>query len=242
MCKTGYFVAAIMALALAAKPATAVQPFVFFNSHTGMCLQPQNDSMDQGAAIVQRPCKASGAQQWIYVSLGSAGFQFENSLTGMCLDARGGAANHTSVQQWTCNGISNEKWQIFVPAKGAAGAPVQSEVARSNSFCLDIPGGQQTDGLAMQIYGCNQTVSQLWKLNPAAALYVPNVSNTSSSETLSAAMNKLEFYGLVGEVRNTNDCYAGHTGIVQSPNAGSFVDPKSNLVTLTVYNCVKSGS
>jgi hypothetical protein len=242
MHRTVYLVASVMALAVSVKPAVALQPFVFFNSHTNMCLEPQNDSMLQGTAIVQQPCKASGAQQWIYVSLGAAGFQFENALTGMCLDARGGAANHTPVQQWTCNGISNEKWQISVPVKGAVGTPVQSEVAGSSDYCLDIPGGQQTAGLAMQIYKCNQTVSQLWQLNPAGGLYVPNVSNTMSSNTLNAAVYKLGFYGLVPKVTNINNCFAGHTAIVQSPNAGSFVEPKNNVVTLTVYNCVKSGS
>ena len=242
MHKTVYLVASLMALALSAKPAAGIQPFVFFNSHTSMCLEPQNDSMLQGTAIVQQPCKASGAQEWIYVPLGSAGFQFENALTGMCFDARGGAANHTPVQQWTCNGISNEKWQISVPAKGAVGAPVQSEVAGSSGYCLDIPGGQTTAGLAMQIYKCNQTVSQLWQLNPIGGLYVPYVSNTMNSNTLNAAVYKIGFYGLVPKVTNINNCYAGHTGIVQSPGAGTFVEPKNNVVTLTVYNCVKSGS
>lgn len=241
MHKIVYFFASLMALALSAKPAAAIQPFYFFNSHTGMCLEPQNESMLQGTAIVQRPCKASGAQEWIYVN-SSTGFQFENALTGMCFDARGGAANHTPIQQWTCNGISNEKWKIFVPAKGALSAPVQSEVAGSSGYCLDIPGGQKAAGLAMQIYKCNETVSQLWQLNPAGSLYVPNVSNTMNSNTLNAAVYKIGFYGLVPKVTNINNCFAGHTGIVQSPDAGAFAEPKNNVVTLTVYNCVKSGS
>ena len=234
-----YLVALVMALALSAKPAAADQPFVFFNSHTGMCLGPENDSMLQGAAIVQEPCKAGGAEEWLYISLGSEGFQFENALTGMCLDARGGAANQTPIQQWTSNGISNQRWQISVPAKGSAGAPVVSKVARSSGFCLDIPGGQTTVGLAMQIYICNGTVSQLWLLNPDGGLYVPQVSNDQNSSTLELALIKLGVYGLVGKVTNINDCYAGHTGIVQSPSAGTVVGPTYNTVTLTVYNCVK---
>jgi hypothetical protein len=241
MNKTFYLVASV-ALALSAKAAAQNPAFQFFNSHTGMCLEPQNESMLQGTAIVQQPCKASGAQEWIYVDLGSAGDQFENALTGMCFDVRGGAANHTPIQQWTCNGISNEKWKIFVPAKGAVGAPVQSEVAGSSGYCLDIPGGQTTAGLAMQIYKCNQTVSQLWKLNPLGTLYVPDVSNTMNSNTLNAAVYKIGFYGLVPKVTNINDCFAGHTGIAQAPGGGSFVELKNNVVTLTVYNCVKSGS
>jgi hypothetical protein len=52
---------------------------------------------------------------------------------------------------------------------------------------------------------------------------------------------KIGFYGLVPKVANINNCFAGHTAIVQSPNAGTFVAPKNNVVTLTLYNC-KSGS
>lgn len=241
MHKRVYWFASVMALALAAQPAAALQQFLFFNAHTGMCLEPQNGSLLQGAAIVQQPCKASGAQDWIYIPHGSAGFQFENALTGLCLDARGGAANHTPLQQWTCGGISNEKWQISVPAKGAAGAPVVSEVAGSHGYCLDIPGGQRIAGLAMQIYICNGTVSQSWLLNPADGLYVPNVSNSVNSSTLNTAVYTIGLYGLVPRVTNIGNCFAGHTAIVQSPVAGTLVPPKNNGVTLTVYTC-KRGS
>jgi hypothetical protein len=222
---------------LTAKAAAALQPFVFFNAHTSMCLEPQNDSTAAGAPILQEPCKASGAQQWIYLLDGSA-VLFQNAQTGLCLDARGGAANHTPVQQWPCNSISNEKWQIFVPAKGSLDAPVQSRVAGSSGFCLDIPGGQATVGLAMQIYRCNQTVSQLWQLKPANGVYVPNVTNGANSSTLTAAVNKITLYGFKPTVSNISNCFAGHTAILQTPNPGTFAPPNST-VTLTVYTCAK---
>jgi hypothetical protein len=239
MHKALYLAVAVVALMLMAKPAAALQQFVFFNAHTGMCLEPQNESTAVGAPIVQQPsCSSSGAQRWIYLPGGSAGFQFQNAQTGLCLDARGGAANHTPVQQWPCNGISNEKWQVFVPAKGSLDAPVQSRVAGSKGFCLDIPGGQATVGLAMQIYGCNQTVSQLWQLTPASSVYVPIVSNTAYSNTLTAAVSKITLYGLMPKVNNITPCFEGHTAIVQAPNAGSFALPNSAVV-LTVYTCAK---
>jgi hypothetical protein len=228
----------VVALMLTAKSAAALQPFVFFNAHTAMCLEPQNESTAAGTPIVQVPCKASGAQQWIYINSGAGAFQFQNAQTGLCLDARGGAANHTPVQQWPCNGISNEVWQVFVPAKGSLDAPVQSRVAGSSGFCLDIPGGQKTVGLAMQIYACNQTVSQLWQLKPANGVYVPNVSNGANSSTLTAAVNKITLYGFMPKVNDITNCFAGHTAIIQAPNPGTFAPPNST-VTLTVYACAK---
>ena len=230
-----YLAVAVIALMLTAKPAAAAAPtpFVFFNLHTNMCLEPQNDSTANGTPVVQEPCRETGAQQWIYISNAT---QFQNAQTGLCLDARGGAANHTAVQQWPCNWISNEKWQIFVPAKGSPGAPVQSRVAGSSGFCLDIPGGQATVGLAMQIYRCNQTLSQLWQLNPARGVYVPNVTNITSSNTLTAAVNRITLYGFTAKVSNITYCFAGHTAIIQSPLPETFAPPNST-VTLTVYTC-----
>lgn len=163
MHKALYAVATVLTMALWAKPAAAIQPTVLFNPHTNMCLEPQNRSTLQGTAIVQQPCDNSTAQEWLLIWLDPTVVQFKNVLTGMCLDARGSAANHTPVQQWTCNKITNEWWQPFPPAKGSTIAPIQSAVARSKGYCLDIPGGQSTAGLAMQIYKCNDTVSQLWK-------------------------------------------------------------------------------
>ena len=92
MLRAFYVAASLIAVASSAKPAAANQPFIFFNSHTDMCLQPLNQSTAQGVAIVQEPCTIptppTEAQEWIYVPNGSACFHFENALSGLCLDAR----------------------------------------------------------------------------------------------------------------------------------------------------------
>jgi hypothetical protein len=69
--------------------------------------------------------------------------------------------NGTPVQQWTCNSISNENWE---PGEdlGDDIPPLFSRVSGTSSYCLDIPGGQQVAGLAMQIYRCNGTEAQQW--------------------------------------------------------------------------------
>jgi hypothetical protein len=236
-----YLLTGVWMLALPARPAAALQPFYFYNPHTTLCLGPQNDSMAQGTPIVQETCKASGAQQWIYVPGGSDNFQIQNALTGLCLDARGGAANHTPVQQWPCSNISNEEWEVFAPAKGSVVAPLKSRVAGSSTFCLDIPGGQTTVGLAMQIYGCNGTVSQLWQLKPAPDVFVPFVANLVNTATLNAAFGKITLYGLMPKEKDIPNCFAGHTAFIQGPNGGTFA-PANSTVTLTVYTCTKPGT
>jgi Ricin-type beta-trefoil lectin domain len=125
------------------------------------CLQPVNESTAQGAAIVQMPCNNSPAQQWRAVSMGGRVFHFVNSLSGLCLDARGGAVNHTPVQQWTCNKITNENWESPEVSDDDI-PPLISRVSGTRSYCLDVPGAQKSAGLAVQIYRCNGTVAQIW--------------------------------------------------------------------------------
>jgi hypothetical protein len=216
------------------------KPFVFYNPYTNMCLRPVNGSTVQGVAVVQQPCtnggqdNLAGAQEWLYVE-SSNGFHFQNALSGLCLDARGGANNGTPVQQWTCNGISNENWEIFVNTKGG-GAPVESRVSGTSSHCLDVPGAQKTAGLGMQIYVCNGTVAQKWLLNADGSLIVPNVTNLAAL----AAQNKVLQYGLTFELTNTGNCKSAQQGVVmeQLPGAGNYEAPNA---AVTLYVCKLTG-
>ncbi len=155
--------AAFAGLAISPAPAGASPPgqiFSFVGGH--LCLQPANGSTSQGAAIVQTPCNNGAAQLWTAVAAGGGVFRYRNSLSGLCLDARGGAANRTPVQQWTCNGISNERWEPG-PSSGSDDIPpLFSRVSGTRSYCLDVPGAQPAPGLAMQIYRCNGSIAQIW--------------------------------------------------------------------------------
>jgi Ricin-type beta-trefoil lectin domain-like len=195
MLKAFHVAASLIAVASFAKPAAADQPFIFFNSHTNMCLEPLGQSKARGVAVVQEPCTIptppTEAQEWVSVPNGSAGFHFENALSGLCLDARGKAEDRTPVQQWTCDQISNENWELPTGPQGQSVGPVHSRVSGSDGFCLDIPGGQQTAGLGMQIFRCNGTLSQAWELRPILP-FVPNVVGLGEQ----AAENKLTLFDL----------------------------------------------
>lgn len=127
---------------------------------SNLCLQPVNESTAQGAAIVLEPCNNSAAQQWTNVPVNGNISHYVNGVSGFCLDARGRAVNHTPVQQWTCNKISNENWES-PEAEADTIPPLISRVSGTRSR-LDIPGGQNIAGLAMQIYACNGTLAQIW--------------------------------------------------------------------------------
>ncbi len=78
-----------------------------------------------------------------------------NRSSHLCLDARGGATNGTPVQQWPCNGISNEKWTF-----GITNNLLGSAVSGTFSHCIATPGAQ--DGLPMELRFCNGDAAQVW--------------------------------------------------------------------------------
>ena len=137
------------------------------NRFADKCLQPVDGSTTAGAAIVLKPCDNTAAQQWKSVAVKFPYVHYVNQLSGMCLDARGGATNRTPVQQWPCNNITNENWVPESPKRTIMNpngiSSLISGVAGSYpAFCLDIPGGQTAAGVAVQIYSCNGTAAQNW--------------------------------------------------------------------------------
>jgi Ricin-type beta-trefoil lectin domain-like len=141
---------------------------VLQNTGNGKCLQPENESLFQGAAIVQEPCNGSDAQRWypIYSNPANGNYVegFTNRHSLLCLDARGGATNGTPVQQWTCNSISNEKWLAGIPPYLGQ---VLSRVSGTATHCLDNPNQSTQDGTAMQLFACNGTAAQSWFFGPS---------------------------------------------------------------------------
>jgi len=149
MHRTLFIAAFVVAVALSARSQTfQPKPFVFYNPYTNMCLEPVNESRVAGAAIVQEPCQnvvqgtQAAAQEWLYVLNGKT-VHYENALSQLCLDARGGAKNKTPVQQWTCDRITNENWEVPATAKGLPLGPVKSRVSGTTHYCLDVPGGPE---------------------------------------------------------------------------------------------------
>jgi hypothetical protein len=155
-------VAVVAGTLVSASPAAATNADEIYSFWSLKCLQPVDGSTEQGAAIVQQPCDQTIAQQWTLIPMSGNIFHLKNSLSQLCLDARGGAADGTPVQQWTCNSISNENWELGEQTDSDTIPPLISRVSGTSSHCLDMPDAQPIAGLAMQIYGCNRTVAQQW--------------------------------------------------------------------------------
>lgn len=246
ICHTFYTVAFLVAVGLSAALAAAFQveppppppgllaPIAIATDLSGNCLQPIDKSMELGAAIVEEKCAGVAENVWIMIDVGNGSFHLMNGLSGLCLDARGGAANKTPVQQWTCNQITNENWEFV----GVAGAPnkavLKSRVSGSSSYCLDVPGGNSAPGTAMQIYTCNNTTSQIWQVGPDKSTVVPNVAGTQDG----SAANQIYLFGLIPYLTkstSTSQCNSSNASTVvgELPQPGTVQAPKTG-VTLIV--------
>jgi hypothetical protein len=169
------FAGLLLAVAMAAgasltvsSPVSADNDGPIKNIGNHLCLQPE--SRFQGAPILQVECSVERNldQEWTFFCWdGCSRIHVVNAGSGLCLSARAGAKNGTPVELWTCNQISNEKWD-----NGPTGiniAPpfeLRSRVSNTTSHCLDVPGAADTVGLAMQLWTCNGTVAQLWETGP----------------------------------------------------------------------------
>lgn len=121
------------------------------SGETGNCLQPDNGSLEQGAAIVQEPCNGSVAQQWLVTPGPSGRSHLINRFSDLCLDALGGANNGTPIVQWTCSRISNENWTF-----GTNDDLLVSQVSNTGTHCIAATGNE------IQLRFCDDNPSQVW--------------------------------------------------------------------------------
>jgi len=142
------------------------------NSYSSKCLQPMNGS--QGASIVQETCNGSLSQQWTRKVEGRSVLwglfevdsteHFVNRSSQFCLDARGGANNGTPIEQWTCNSITNEAWEIGV-GQTESQRYLVSRVSNSESRCISTPGTYNGDAMLLSV--CNPEASEYFSLGTA---------------------------------------------------------------------------
>ena len=165
--------AVAIGVALAAPAEARDGIYTLVSVSNGECLQPVNGSLNQGDAIVQEPCDGSSAQQWTTSDddcTNCTYFHLVNGASHLCLDARGTGAPGTPIQQWTCNGISNENWNSWSPT--ATGERLNSGITHAGGACIVAPGTQP--GLAVALEYCplkSQQPSLLWKFSTVASLW-----------------------------------------------------------------------
>jgi hypothetical protein len=155
--------AGITAAAVPARADTPT-PYDWFGTLTptgqdsGLCLEA-----DPGPTfayqVATQPCDVQGnaAQQWVPVSQGGGIYKFVNHAVGWCLDADS-ITNGGIIALWDCSAnITNTRWAW----DGIIGVqPLQSRISGTTGHCLDVPQGQVSPGLRIQLWNCNSTRAQ----------------------------------------------------------------------------------
>jgi hypothetical protein len=110
-------------------------------------------------------------------------YQLQARHSGKCLDVAGNStANLVTMQQWSCNAVSqpNQLWTVL-----PTGAGTYRIVSANSAKCLDIAGASSANGALVQQYNCNVSAYQTNQVfniipSPTAGFYRIYAANNPS--------------------------------------------------------------
>jgi hypothetical protein len=77
-----------------------------------LCLDVDDASTADGAAVIQYTCGTGTNQHWRFQDAGDGYFQIIAQHSGRCLDVSGSStANSARIVQATCGGSTSQQWQ-----------------------------------------------------------------------------------------------------------------------------------
>jgi len=147
-------------------PATAAFYYQFVNYHSGKCLDVTGRSTANGAVLQQWTCLSGSTasnQGWFFDPAARSGYYTVVNLhSNKCLDVTGrSTANGVHIQQWTCNGGTNQEWYPKVVGTFPAG-DIYNMVNLNSGKCLDVTGASTANGAIVEQWPCNGGTNQKW--------------------------------------------------------------------------------
>jgi endoglucanase len=133
------------------------------NVNSGSCVDAANQATANGTLVQQWACGAQQPnQEWQLQSQGNGNYSIGNrSAPSQVLDVTNqGAANGSLIQLWTYGGATNQQWMPV-----AVGSGVYKLVNVASGRCLDVPAASTANGVQFQIYDCNGTSAQSFRLS-----------------------------------------------------------------------------
>jgi hypothetical protein len=150
----------------AMRPATAQFYYQFVNYNSGKCLDVTGRSTANGAILQQWTCLSGSSasnQGWFFIPAARSGYYTVVNLhSNKCLDVTGrSTVNGTAIQQWTCNGGTNQEWFPRVVQNNPA-ATIYNLINLNSGKCLDVRGRSTANGAIVQQWTCNGGTNQNW--------------------------------------------------------------------------------
>jgi endoglucanase len=134
------------------------------NTNSGACVDAANQATANGTAVQQWACGPQQVnQEWQLQSQGNGIYSIvTRGAPGQALDViNRGTANGSLIQLWTYGGGTNQQW---MPVSVASGLYKLVNVASGR--CLDVPAASTANGVQLEIYDCNGTGAQSFRLSP----------------------------------------------------------------------------
>jgi hypothetical protein len=142
-------------------------PYNIVNENSGSCVDDTGSGTANGTTVQQWAC-GSGTdstapnQEWEFTN-GTASGYYEVTSVNAPAEAWNVTGNGTTsgspIQLWTYAGASNEEWEAVSLGNG-----YYKFVGQGSGLCLDVPGASTANGVQLQIYTCNGTTAQAFKL------------------------------------------------------------------------------
>ena len=156
--------------------------------HSGMVLECASSSYKAGANVRQGVWDGSDGQLWKFVSAGNGSY-YVRSKTGTVLDITSAVfAAGTNVQTYTANGTSAQKWNLSTEYEAVEieEGVYTIQTALNNDRVLDVTSASSANGANIQIYACNDTLAQKFKITAVKGGYY-KIENVSSGKVLDVA-------------------------------------------------------
>lgn len=137
------------------------------NAGNGLCLQPEAGF---DSRILQMTCTGKPDQAWTLLGNGGGRYWFVNGAGAGCISVGDIPIDHGIVVAGNCaitdgsgRTASNAQWVATGAVPG--NVVLRTWVGRTtNNFCLDVPGASGSPGLAVQLFTCNGTLAQSWRI------------------------------------------------------------------------------
>ncbi|MGA9667822.1 MAG: RICIN domain-containing protein [Terracidiphilus sp.] len=145
---------------------TTGTPFNIVNENSGLCIGASGQGTANGTVLEMFTC-ANGthstqlSQEWIFTSASSGYYEVADAnATAEAWNVVGNGTTIGSLMQiWSYSGSANEEFEPVSLGNG-----FYKFVGEGSGLCLDVPSNSTANSVQLQIYTCNGTTAQGFKL------------------------------------------------------------------------------
>jgi endoglucanase len=138
--------------------------YTVVNQNSGSCVDATGWGTANGTTVQQWSCGSQQYnQEWQFQSEGNGAYSIVNrNAPSEVWDVTNvGTTDGSLLQLWTYGGGSNQQWTPVSLGNG-----YYKFVGVGSGRCLDTPAASTANGVQLQIYDCNGTGAQAFKLSP----------------------------------------------------------------------------